>query len=74
LEERREQFECSYCGQKFNFKKDAEDHERTCPQRDRTEREAKRDEIRRATVSLVFQTRHSATLNVSPMQHEITRA
>jgi hypothetical protein len=31
LEERREQFECSYCGQKFNFKKDAEDHEETCP-------------------------------------------
>jgi hypothetical protein len=33
MEERREQFECSYCGQKFNFRKDALEHEQNCPQR-----------------------------------------
>jgi hypothetical protein len=33
MEERREQFECSYCGAKFNFKKDAEEHEKTCHKR-----------------------------------------
>jgi hypothetical protein len=33
MEERREHFECSYCGQKFNFRKDAEEHERSCQQR-----------------------------------------
>jgi hypothetical protein len=27
MEERRGQFECSYCGQKFNFRKDAEMHQ-----------------------------------------------
>jgi hypothetical protein len=31
MEERREQFQCSYCGQKFNFRKDAETHEQNCP-------------------------------------------
>ena len=34
MEERLEQFECSYCGEKFNFKKDAEEHEKRCPKRD----------------------------------------
>ena len=33
MEERREQFECSFCGQKFNFKKDAEAHEKSYPKR-----------------------------------------
>jgi len=33
MEERKEQFECSFCGEKFNFKKDAEAHERECPKR-----------------------------------------
>jgi len=39
MEERREQFECSYCvecsycGQKFDFRKDAETHEQNCPKR-----------------------------------------
>ncbi len=33
MEERKEQFECSFCGEKFNFKKDAETHERECPKR-----------------------------------------
>jgi hypothetical protein len=33
MEERREQFECSYCGKKFNFKRDAEEHELNCPER-----------------------------------------
>jgi hypothetical protein len=33
MEERREQFECSYCGQKFNFRKDAEAHEQNCPKK-----------------------------------------
>jgi len=33
MEERKEQFECSFCGEKFNFRKHAEEHERTCPAR-----------------------------------------
>jgi hypothetical protein len=33
MEERREQFECSYCGRKFNFRKHAEEHEQSCPER-----------------------------------------
>jgi hypothetical protein len=33
MEQRREQFECSYCGKKFNFKKDAAAHEAQCPER-----------------------------------------
>ena len=33
MEERREQFECSYCGQKFTFRKDAETQEQNCPKR-----------------------------------------
>jgi hypothetical protein len=33
MEERKEQFECSYCGEKFNFKKHAEEHERNCHRR-----------------------------------------
>ena len=33
MEERREQFECSYCGRKFNFRKEAQEHEQTCPER-----------------------------------------
>jgi hypothetical protein len=33
MEEKREYFECSYCGQKFNFKKDAEEHEKNCDKR-----------------------------------------
>jgi hypothetical protein len=31
MEERREQFECSFCGRKFNFKKEAQEHEENCP-------------------------------------------
>jgi hypothetical protein len=34
MEERREQFEYSYCGKKLNFKNDAEEHERNCPERE----------------------------------------
>jgi hypothetical protein len=30
MKSRKEQFECSHCGQKFNFKKNAEEHEDTC--------------------------------------------
>ena len=33
MEQRREQFECSYCGDRFNFKKEAEEHEKQCPKR-----------------------------------------
>jgi hypothetical protein len=28
--ERQEQFECEFCGAKFNFRKDAEEHEKNC--------------------------------------------
>lgn len=31
MEEGREQFEWSFCGRKFNFKKEAEEHEASCP-------------------------------------------
>lgn len=30
MKERQEQFECDYCDAKFNFRKDAEDHEQQC--------------------------------------------
>jgi len=30
MKERQEQFECSFCGAKFNFRKDAEEHEQNC--------------------------------------------
>ena len=33
MEERQEQFECSYCGRKFNFRKEATQHEEHCPKR-----------------------------------------
>ena len=33
VEERREQFECSFCGRKFNFRKEAEEHEQRCRER-----------------------------------------
>jgi hypothetical protein len=33
MEERQEQFKCSHCGETFNFKKDAQEHERNCPER-----------------------------------------
>jgi hypothetical protein len=33
MEERRDQFECSFCGRKFNFRKEAEEHEQLSPQR-----------------------------------------
>lgn len=33
MEERKEQFECSYCGRKFNFKSHAKEHEENCPER-----------------------------------------
>ena len=33
MEEHKEYFQCSYCGAKFNFKKEAEEHETSCPKR-----------------------------------------
>jgi len=30
MKELQEQFECEYCGAKFNFRKDAEEHEQNC--------------------------------------------
>jgi hypothetical protein len=33
MEELREQFACSYCGRKFNFRKNAQEHEQNCPER-----------------------------------------
>jgi len=36
MKERKEQFECSYCGQKFNFEKNAEEHMGTCSKQNRS--------------------------------------
>jgi hypothetical protein len=33
MKESQEQFECEYCGAKFNFRKDAEEHEQNCSAR-----------------------------------------
>jgi hypothetical protein len=33
MEQRQEQFKCMHCGEAFNFKKDAEEHERNCSKR-----------------------------------------
>jgi hypothetical protein len=35
MKEYKEQFECSYCVQKFNFEENAKEHEDTCLKRHR---------------------------------------
>jgi hypothetical protein len=44
MKERNEQFECSHCGQKFNFEKNAEEHEDTCSKRNRSSESPKIDQ------------------------------